>query len=593
MQMQNKLVVAVQGKKAARLRDNDAVERRDKGWKAWAEKSVNEESQAYEEHELPAIQETFADLFDDPNDRQSVAKELRTLLIQSNLIQRNNFVSSDESTSDETSETPTNDDEPAVSTPTSDDEPPLKRQKVGRPARSVTPENDPWLLSSLLELAKSDTQSFAEHELALLACDSRDRRTVEDAFTTRSIPLPCDLVDSVIHMSNPKHASAKAHVNKAREEVFKSQLAKPQPGELLVDFLGQIKRINAGQRLSQSHTHQRQLNNQLTLRDPAAQVLRHVTYCYNVSLSRLPGLICAMAPYYLGRALSQEEFSSETTLRARFTRLHKIDTLFLKKDFVTHTAVFDEYDNPILWYTCDDDSKHNDDKRHGLLFSAKHFDGNPRFKFATAAAAVTADSDGNSDLNVAALREIFGNDADGLKAFYHYGGGATDNAPDAGLTTRKTFNKVMALLAPEQRIINGVVREAIQWGDTFHVGNLVVMWCSIAAFGETKHGNHKQIHHRQAIQDLWDCVSHNKGIAHVLENQIAQEFGLELILHIEAVRERQQRWMVNQQQCKHILDVYEIDCGGESFLLIFLQRLARILRSRSSYQAGTSGKRVF
>ena len=267
MQMQNKLVVAVQGKKAARLRDNDAVERRDKGWKAWAEKSVNEESQAYEEHELPAIQETFADLFDDPNDRQSVAKELRTLLIQSNLIQRNNFVSSDESTSDETSETPTNDDEPAVSTPTSDDEPPLKRQKVGRPARSVTPENDPWLLSSLLELAKSDTQSFAEHELALLACDSRDRRTVEDAFTTRSIPLPCDLVDSVIHMSNPKHASAKAHVNKAREEVFKSQLAKPQPGELLVDFLGQIKRINAGQRLSQSHTHQRQLNNQLTLRD--------------------------------------------------------------------------------------------------------------------------------------------------------------------------------------------------------------------------------------------------------------------------------------------------------------------------------------
>jgi len=52
-----------------------------------------------------------------------------------------------------------------------DDTPPHKKQKTGRPKRSITPENDPWLLSPLLELAKSDRDAFARHELALLAGD--------------------------------------------------------------------------------------------------------------------------------------------------------------------------------------------------------------------------------------------------------------------------------------------------------------------------------------------------------------------------------------------------------------------------------------
>ena len=62
------------------------------------------------------------------------------------------------------------------------------------------------------------------------------------------------------------------------------------------------------------------------------------------------------------------------------------------------------------------------------------------------------------------------------------------------------------LLPLEHRSVNGVQIEPIVWGDPLHIANLVVMWASIAAFGETERGNHQQIHHQQLIQSLFDAV---------------------------------------------------------------------------------------
>ncbi len=43
---------------------------------------------------------------------------------------------------------------------------------------------------------------------------------------------------------------------------------------------------------------------------------------------------------------------------------------------------------------------------------------------------------------------------------------------------------------------NGVHRRPIAYGDPYHVGNLVVTWASIFAFGETEKADHLQVHHR-------------------------------------------------------------------------------------------------
>ena len=49
---------------------------------------------------------------------------------------------------------------------------------------------------------------------------------------------------------------------------------------------------------------------------------------------------------------------------------------------------------------------------------------------------------------------------------------------------------------------NDVFRCHIAYGDPYRVGNLVVTWASIYAFGETEKEDHTQIHHRQLLQNI-------------------------------------------------------------------------------------------
>ena len=71
------------------------MKRCEDGWKAWGEQRRDEESGASEQMELPAIKETFAARLDGPDDRESGAKEPRTLLIQPILISSNSLTISD------------------------------------------------------------------------------------------------------------------------------------------------------------------------------------------------------------------------------------------------------------------------------------------------------------------------------------------------------------------------------------------------------------------------------------------------------------------------------------------------------------------
>lgn len=94
-------------------------------------------------------------------------------------------------------------------------------------------------------------------------------------------------------------------------------------------------------------------------------------------------------------------------------------------------------------------------------------------------------------------------------------------------------------------------------GDGFHIANLVVQWASLGAFGETTKGEHQEKHHRQMVQSLYDGINENRQTARLIELEIAAEYGLEVVPHVVVVRERQQRWMVNQRQCANILNWYD------------------------------------
>jgi hypothetical protein len=138
------------------------------------------------------------------------------------------------------------------------------------------------------------------------------------------------------------------NIAKAREVLFEGQLFKPQRGECLVDYFSQTDHLNAGEGLPKFHAYERMPNSQLMLTDPAAQVLRHLHYAYYINLSRLPGLIVAIAPFFWGRSLRKDAFSSISTLGTRFTRLHLIDRYLARIDFANFTAICNEYGNPIL-----------------------------------------------------------------------------------------------------------------------------------------------------------------------------------------------------------------------------------------------------
>jgi hypothetical protein len=57
MTNQSKLCAAIQGKKAARIKDNEAGERRQAGWKDWGEHKKSALVRKVQTHELKAIRD--------------------------------------------------------------------------------------------------------------------------------------------------------------------------------------------------------------------------------------------------------------------------------------------------------------------------------------------------------------------------------------------------------------------------------------------------------------------------------------------------------------------------------------------------------
>jgi hypothetical protein len=147
----------------------------------------------------------------------------------------------------------------------------------------------------------------------------------------------------------------------------------------------------------------------------------------------------------------------------------------------------------------------------------------------------------------------------GLGYTGYYGGGTNDNAPDAQSELHKTFAGFIALLQahpdPDPDISdlamgNGVLRRGTYMGDPYHIANLAVMWASVFAFCETDKGNQRQVHHLQLMQSLHSLRVDDWEYAQAILNCI---MGEGKSFSLKTWRERQQRWLVNQRNAKHIL----------------------------------------
>jgi hypothetical protein len=188
----------------------------------------------------------------------------------------------------------------------------------------------------------------------------------------------------------------------------------------------------------------------------------------------------------------------------------------------------------------------------------------PAWHQLTAGVAVSSSSEGNSNLNVAVLKESLP-----IESLAQLGGGITDNASDATATTLKTFDKVLELLQPDQRTINGVDRRPIIFTDPYHNDNLAVGHLSKAAFGDTDRGNYNLVHHRQFMQSLYDIVTHDKELAQSIMDDLAE--GIKL----KVVRERKQRWLVNQLMAGRTLEwIRHTLPNGKSLLVEWALTLA-------------------
>ena len=76
---------------------------------------------------------------------------------------------------------------------------------------------------------------------------------------------------------------------------------------------------------------------------------------------------------------------------------------------------------------------------------------------------------------------------------------------------------------------------------------------SINAYGVTERNNHSQVHHRQGLQTFHDVWTHNKRVSGIVLDGLLQAEEKEKGFRFRTSRERQQRWLANQDSCRRMV----------------------------------------
>jgi len=81
------------------------------------------------------------------------------------------------------------------------------------------------------------------------------------------------------------------------------------------------------------------------------------------------------------------------------------------------------------------------------------------------------------------------------------------------------------------------------------------MWSSVLAFGSTENGDHTQVH-RQLMMSIHSLHTDNKPQSQAYLIMVMQ--GTNMTYTLKTMRERQQRWLVNQRNAQQTLDMFHI-----------------------------------
>jgi len=277
-------------------------------------------------------------------------------------------------------------------------------------------------------------------------------------------------------------------VVETRRVFLSSQQYQPKEEELLLDYLRDRDFYNQGRRFGVP-MWKPGYNGQNELTPFAVAMIRHIFCQFQVSAKQFPALLNCFSLLLLGYTLGIHEFPSTRTIVTRVLWLHKVDWANFRMLFKPKIQKLTKNGFVRLWYHVSDDSEHHKVNRHILLMTCLDGEDIPMFKFLTASESAKKDSDSNAKLNHQTYMELLN-----IDILAHYGGSCTDNASDALLETIKTFDHVMDELnakeysyGPMKRnTIYRYVRRVIQFGDPFHIDNLLMNHVSKGAFGETE-----------------------------------------------------------------------------------------------------------
>ena len=571
---------------------------------SWCQGLNTEGSNKFEKNDLPDIAKEF---FPTTNDLKIVAKEIKECLIYSNIYQPRTSPRRKKNT-ELSSSTAQQQDTLSTQVTSSSSSPPQSPMVSTRNKEKNLPhESRSRVLPDALKLKSLKCDDGSERKLRELACieftvtkliehNKNQENSSSPSPSAVMQPPPQDKLPTTISFNKVSQLSlllldrARRNVAKAREDFlnhyFSHGLFKPQKDQYLLDWMDHGKNYSKGDRLPTVNTEVHQSSHQLSFTDYGMAIIRHIIFVHKIPITRFPSLMNAFAVLFLGRVLHLNEFPSHQTLPRRLLRLDAIDWYYFVDKFRNYIQNTNSYGFPRYWYLMVDDSKLFKVNRHAVHMSAIDDDGNPCYKLITTSAAVTKDSDGNSNLNYKMLIEKLP-----PEILSHYGGNVSDHASDALKEGRMTFEKVMNYIEEKynsqreqhdsslilSKVINGVDRKIIQLGDPFHIDNLAVNAASIAAFGDTEKDNHRQIHHCQLLQSLHDLFS---------QDRIGMQEHMEIILggqqqlKIKTMRERIQRWLVNQRNASWVLEALSIKLDdGSSALIQWARRIEKYTAS--------------
>ena len=261
----------------------------------------------------------------------------------------------------------------------------------------------------------------------------------------------------------------------------------------------------------------------------------------------------------LGKVVELSKFLDRRSLNPRLLRLSLFDWYHTSNSFNDYITKPTENGFFRYWYSVSDDSKHFRLDRHAVMITVREKDSDPpSFKLLTISASASKDSKGNKKMN----QEVFNQKLRPL-TMYHYGGNMTDNANDTKKESRDTFSAVL----PSTRIEHGVVPKPLNSCDPFHIDNLAVTNASVGAFGETERNNHRQRHHRQCMQSIYDLMKIDPITHQALMDELLE--ATDMNIKIKVMRERVQQWLANQRNASWIVEMYNQKIDNESVLILW------------------------